>query len=373
MNTHRNIKGIFSIASAMAFLLIGIADVWAAKDQLRIKINQVSPGIVALTEGGSALAEDTFSSSASIKVQYELNAFNFPTGAVVFGTFNLGLEIEDRSAAPGSDTSYSTPLTVNVNQPGSDGPNLLLSASPAGYSGISGPGNLGSLVVTITTNCTLANPCPSTDGAEIVANLQFSANPGSQLGTNVKVQVRIKLVHPDDCVKLYTFVTDQELVNDVNSTEVVVVSSGRNAGKVTSTTPYGQFSQNVLVANICTGLQSFDLKITLDPSFDTNPNDNPGNAVFTYLAGEEVDPATFDIGQFGLPTPQGQTLCVANVQLNGDETLLATVHMGVRRGIQYSDLSSSPFTFLADLYPANSACSGTATASADATMSYTLK
>src|SRR6266480_28064 len=366
------VSRVFSMVSTVAFLLaIGSGEVWAAKDHLKVSINEVSPNIVSLTEGGSGLAQGDLSDSASIKVQYELTAFSFPTGPVFFGTFNLGVEIENRSALPGSDSDYSKPLSVNIDQPGSDGLNLLVSAAPAIYSGITGPGNLGTSIVTITTNCTLANPCPTADGSELVANLQFSA--GAQLNTSVKIQVRIKLVHPDDCLKLYNFLTDQELVSNVTSTQVVVVKSGKNAGKVTSTTPFGQFSDNILVVNTCAGGQSFDLKITLDPSFDTNPNDNPGNAVFTYIAGEQVDPASFDISKFSSQTPQGQTLCLANISLDNEETLLATVHMGIRRGIQYTALSSSPFTFLGDLFQANSDCSGSPTASADATMSYILK
>jgi hypothetical protein len=367
-------KKLLTFTAVIAVLLFTAStEAWAAKDRLRVKINQVSPGIVALTEAGSPLAQGAFSSSSSIKVQYELTAFNFQAGMTEFGTFDLGLEIEDRSAEGGADTSYSPAINVNIGQNGGDAGKLLVSALPNSYSGIAGSGSLGTSAITIKTNCTIANPCPTTDGSEIEANLQFSSSPPNALDTSVKVQVRIKLVHPTQCLQLYNFLTDQDLTTDVSSTEVVVVKSGRNAGKVNATTPFGQFSQNVMVVNTCSSTESFNLSIMLDSSFDTNPNDNPGNAVFTYVAGREIDPENFNINDFSGKTPQGQMLCLTNISLAGDKTFLATVHMGIQRGIYKDSLPEGDFEFSAGIQPAGPDCGGALVGYESATMSYTIK
>jgi hypothetical protein len=377
MTTEVRMKRVFGrqivTTAIVGFALLIPHAAWAAKDRVEVKVNQGAPQIVALTEGGSPLAQGAFSSSSSIKIQYELVALNFPAGSNTFGTFTLGLRILDRSTDPGADSDYSPALTLTLGQNGNDAPQLQLSPSPSSVPNIAGAGDLGSSTVTITTNCTLANPCPTVDGSELVANLQFAGT--NELDTAVKVQVRIKLVHPaGPCLHLYNFLTDQELISDVTSTEVGVVKSGRNAGKVTSTTPFGQFSDNALVANTCSGISAFDLEITLDPSFDTNPNDNPGNAVFTYFAGQVVDPETFNIGSFGEGTPQGQTLCFANISLDANQSFLTTVHMGIRRGMPASALTPSPFTFTAQISEPNATCGqGTVLATQSGTMSYTIK
>src|SRR5207247_11199724 len=95
------VSRVFSMVSTVAFLLaIGIGEVWAAKDHLKVSINEVSPNIVSLTEGGSGLAQGDLSDSASIKVQYELTAFSFPTGPVFLCSFNLRVVVRIQRRLP---------------------------------------------------------------------------------------------------------------------------------------------------------------------------------------------------------------------------------------------------------------------------------
>jgi hypothetical protein len=93
-------------AAIVGFALLIPHAAWAAKDRVEIKVNQAAPQIVALTEGGSPLAQGAFSSSTSIKIQYELIAMNFPVGSNTFGTFTLGLRIVDVPANPNADSDY---------------------------------------------------------------------------------------------------------------------------------------------------------------------------------------------------------------------------------------------------------------------------
>lgn len=364
----RNVRLQLSLA---IFLLCFGGSAWAAKDDLEVKVNQISPNINLITP----VAQDVYSSSASLKVQYNHVGFSFPEGSnVPFGSFKLGLKLKDNSSAPGTNSNYSSPLSITIAQQGAGPHPLQLTPSPTTFSGITGPGILDDTTVSMATNCTLATPCPSNDGDELVANLQFSS--GNQLNTSVKLQVVIKLVHPDPvaCLKLYNLLTDQDLTASVTSTQVVTVKSGKNAGKVTSTTPYGQFSNNALVVNTCPETETFDLRISLDPSFDTNPNDNPGNAVFTYLGNSSIDPEAFNIADFSMKTPQGQLLCLNNIALEAGASLLATVHMGINRGVHASTLTPSPFSFTADLLqPAGPGCAGLTSATDSAEMTYEIK
>lgn len=370
--SEKSLIAVFSLLALLLTIVSGTAWAGAAsepRDVLKVKINESLPAaIVSLTEGGSPLSQGILSASETIVVRYNLVATSFPSTLTPFGTFNLGLAIEAGTGGGGGPTTY--PLTVNLSQAGG-GEGLVLTPDPTSFLR-GGRGEFGPSNIAMSINCPA---CTNTDGEEISRNLQFSSTV-QNLVTTVKVQVIIKLVHPTSCLNLYHFLTDQDLTTRVNSTEVVVVKSGKNAGRVNATTPFGQFSDNVLLANICQSAEQFDLKIILDPSFDTNPSNNPGNAVFTYFAGEVVDPTeAFNVNAFSSRTPQGQTLCLMNVSLPGGESFLATVHMGIQRGIHQSSLDADgDFNFSAKLYPYGSGCTtGEATYSAEATMTYTIK
>lgn len=342
---------------------------WAAKDKLQASVSNIKPAHVSLTTSGGPLAEAAHSDSTSIVLRYTLEAFSFPAGTTSFGSFDLGQRLVDRKeplANANKNTAY--PVTVTATQNGTN-QKLQLEATP--YSQLRPTfGDFAPAVVAIKTICTSANPCPSGDGDEIEANLHFAG--GNEVDTTVKIKVVVKLVHPQQCMAFYNFITDQDLTTTVNSTEIVTVKKGNNAGKVTSTTPFGQFSDNVLIVNTCASAQNFDLEINLDPAFDTNPSNNPGNAVFTYSGGANVDADTFDINDFALATPHGQLLCLNNVTVGANESFLATVHMGIRRGMHASDLPAD-FLFTAAMTEPTGACDGAEIASEGATMSYTIK
>ena len=124
-------------------------------------------------------------------------------------------------------------------------------------------------------------------------------------------------------------------------------------GLVKATNP-GQFSDDVLVVNTCSVPESFDLQVSLATTFQTNPANNPGNAVFTYVTAGEVDPSTFSLESFGTGTPQGQQLCLGHVTVQPEETFLATVHTAIQKGISAPTSAS----FSATLYGAGSSCTG---------------
>jgi hypothetical protein len=199
-----------------------------------------------------------------------------------------------------------------------------------------------------------SNSTLNTDGTELVSNLQLETVPtGSHLDTVTTVQVHVKLVYPTNCLRMYDFITDQDFTSTVTGTGVNVSN-----GMVRATTPYGQLSDNILVVNVCGVGQPFDLKINLDSSFETNPHGNPGNAVFNYLTTGSINPSTFNISAFGAGTPQGESLCLGSIVLPAGETLLTTVHIGIKKISASALPADGTFDFSAGAYAAGSSCTG---------------
>jgi hypothetical protein len=202
------------------------------------------------------------------------------------------------------------------------------------------------------------NPPPFADGTDLVGNLKLDA--GSKVGSVTSVQVHILLAHPTTCLKVYNFVTDQDMLMGVlNTTNLSVPSRGARAGLVNGSQP-GQFSDNVLVANLCATAEAFDLRVTLDGNFSTSPAGNPGNAVHAYKASGEFDPTSFAALLSATSTAHQQNLCLQNMTVAPGTSLLVTVHSAVKDDLPASALPADrEFHFWATLYDTvNGACSG---------------
>jgi hypothetical protein len=296
-----------------------------------------------ITENGTGYTPGTYA-VGTIRLEYTYVGFTFPTGS--FATFNLNMNVY--GPGPGQPTSY--PVTLDLTDIGSTNVTLSPATSPLYVSGL---GWTASVPVTISIPSSVAS---SADGTVLVGN--FKIDGGKDLKTVTNVQVKIRLVHPNlaACLKVYDFITDADLTNAITSTEVGVT----RRGKVTSTNPYGSLSENLMIVNTCQTTEAFDAKITLDPSFTTQPNNNPGNAVFTFATAGEMDPAAFNIASFGTGTAQGQKLCLQGVSVPAGSTFLATVHMNINNGMDASLLpASGTFSgFGATLYTAGLSCAG---------------
>jgi hypothetical protein len=245
------------------------------------------------------------------------------------------------------------PVMLSLKQVGSDDLTLTPSATPPQVSGV---GWSNSVLVTVSISDSVAtDPLLNEDGDVLVAKLQLVAD-SPHLKTPTDILVKIKLVHPTTCLKVYDFITDASLANIITSTEVNV----NIKSKVTSTNPYGSLSQNVMVANTCATSESFDLRVYLDSWFSTQPTNNPGNAVFTFATAGEIDASTFNIASFGLGTAQGQNLCLKNVTVPAGSTFLATVHTNINNGSAASSLPANRIFsgFSANLTTAGSSCGG---------------
>ena len=324
-------------------LLTGNAFADAVRAGVTIPAGQQQVPLV--TENGQGYTQGTYA-VGTIRLDYTVVGTSFPAGA--FATFQLNM-----SDVLTSGRTPSYPTLLSIAQNGNDKVTLTPANSPLSVSGI---GWAGSVMVTVSISPDVANdPDLDDDGDVIEGKLQLQAED-QHLKTTTDVMVKIRLVHPTACLKVYDFITDASLSNTLTATEVNV----NNRGKVTSSNPYGSLSQNVMVVNTCAVSESFDLRVNLDPWFSTQPSNNPGNAVFTFATEGELDASSFNIGTFGLGTGQGQNMCLQNVTVPGGSSYLATVHMSINNGLAATGLpASGVFSgFGAALTAPGAACAG---------------
>ena len=320
--------------TACAVIALATAGTSAANDAVQATVTPNTPPTPIVLQNGTGLTPGTYA-TGTIQLFYTVQAFQFPVGQ--FATFNLGLAIAAGKSNPA--TAYPVPLTLK--QTGSS--QLTLTPASSSFS-------VTSASWTDTTLVTISIPAgvSSDDGTDLVGNLQIETDGQRHLDTVTTIQVHIKLVYPTSCLKLYDFVTDEAFTQIVTTTNVNV---NNNNGKVTAINPYGQLSENVLVVNTCSTSQTFDVKVTLDAWFKTNPSGNPGNAVFTYSTTGELDASSFNIAPFiGTDTPQGQSLQLTNITVAAGDMFLMTVHMSINKGAVWTGGATGTFSFTSELF-----------------------
>ncbi len=344
----------FLLATA---LLMGAVGTALAKDAIKESVANVT-GSPIVTVNGNPYSQGTYA-VGTIQLFYAVQGYSFSAG--YFGSFDVNwTDVGGYSSGPATNYSGGVYFDLFQNQAN---PNLVLVATPGSFL-VTAAGQSGTSHVTMSiADSVPGNPSLNCDGCELTAVLQSGTDPsGAHLDTVTTILVHIKLVWPTACLKLYDFVTDEAFTNTITSTNVNTRWDRKlNEYIVTATNPYGQWSENVLLVNTCSDLKHFDLKISLDPHFDTNPSGNPGNATFTYSAAGAITPGTFSISAFGSGTPQGEALCMANLSVGAGDTFLTTVHIGINKGVWTGGASGS-FSFSGEVDLPNSislsSCSG---------------
>jgi hypothetical protein len=329
------------------YLVLGLVLLLAAVSGTALANDQIISTVIPAGQP-TPIIEDNGAASGNIRLNYTVVGTQFPCGP--FAQFYLGL-----AAQLGTGNGvYPADLALAASGKGTP---VQLSPSPASFS-VGGVGWSGSALVTIHIDCSKLSGSPE-DGDVIDGQMNVSATVPSghgsaHLDTITTVQVHIKLVFPDPeaCLKLYSFESGQD---DGVLLSAITVNAKRS-GEVKSTQP-GQASVDALVANTCTSPRSFDLLVSLDPQWQTNPSGNPGNATFVYTTAGEFDVASFDLAAFGAGAPRGQLLCLPNVMLEEGDSFLARIHSSITSGIFTSDLPiGGEFAFSATLYTAGTAC-----------------
>jgi hypothetical protein len=327
------------LAGLSAFVLFGKDAVQASVDP------SASAKQPIVTMNGNPYSPGTYA-IGTIQLFYDIQAYQFPSGELA----SFRLDLRNVHTSDGQDPSY--PVSLQLVQIGSS--NVVLTPA-ASFFIVPGLGWTASTSVAVTIPASVSqNPALNADGTELVANLQIRTVPaGAKLDTPTTVQVHIRLVHPTACLKLYDFLTNQDLTASVSS---LVVSSYKNGAKagLTKSTSVPQLSNNVMVVSTCSAAQTFDLALTVDSSFKS-PN---GNSVFTFTKAGYTDPSAFAIGDFGLGTPAGASRCFHNVALAAGQTFLVTVHIGIDEIPTWQLPASGAFAFQAAAFTAGSGCPG---------------
>ena len=348
-------------ALCLASLVFGVSRA-DAKDALQAAVSiQAGQPVPLMAENGNGYTPGTYA-VGTIILNYTYVGTSFPAG--MFAAFDLNMKVYD--ATTRNEPVY--PVLLTLEDIGSKHLELWPAMSPVSMTGL-GWSLTNQVVINIPSNVA-TNPEFMADGAQIVGNLRMTTPGGSGVDTVTNVLVKITLVHPSGpCLRIYSFVTDTGYGEMLTGTDVNV----NRQGKVNSTNPHGSLSSNAMVVNTCGFDVTFDIRMTLDGSFSTQPANNPGNAVRTFITGTELDPTTFDIAAFGAGTMQGQKLCLQNVTVPDGSTFLDAVHMSINNGMLVNALpADANFDFSASLYAPGTACSGALLAEAGVAPTVTL-
>jgi hypothetical protein len=339
------LRQLFVRSTVAAALLLGVAAVAGASDAVQASVTPVGTPTPIITEAGHGITPGTYA-IGEITLDYVVVGNAFPAG--LFASFDINMAVLE-SFKGGKAPTY--PVQLTLTDIGSPNVNMTANPNPLSISGTSWTGT--SRVGIYIPASVASDPDLDDDGDEIVGNLRLETPAASHMDTPTNVKVRIRLVHPTACVRFYNFITDPELETTYTS---IAVKFHPSTHKLQNTTP-GQLSDNLLVVNTCATTETFDLKVALDSWFTTNPNSNPGNAVFTYSAAGTMDLDTFLVSSFGSGVPRGQQLCLQNLSIPAGSTLLTTVKMDLAAPANTfaADLPAS-FTFGGSLFGAGTAC-----------------
>jgi hypothetical protein len=277
----------------------------------------------------------------TIQLFYTVNAWQFTPGA--FACFEIAMAAVHFNG--GADGVF--PATMSLRQTGSQDLTLTSSSYEANISS-TGWSDTVAILVSIPVGV------PNDDGTDLVGNLNFSVPGRNKIGTPTSVQVHVRLVWPPECLHLYDFLTDEAKENPVTSPITVRLQGGT----VKDTQPYPQMSYNALIVNTCLETISLDARMTLDPRFETSPNGNPGNAVHTYAYSSELDASDWAnwFGTYDTETGYQQNLCLQNLSLPPQTSLLVAVHTAINGDLPAGDLGTDPFEFEALLSEAGQLC-----------------
>ena len=338
MNLGRVLRAVGLAVAALAVT----ASTASAGEDVRPAVTIPSAELVPIiTENGNPYAQGSYA-IGTLRLEYTVVGYTFPAGP--FASFDLGLRTVTKN---GASTVY--PALLSLTQSGSS--NLELSPAPDSFNVSGHPWTSNSIVEIAIPAEVAANPALNVDGTTLVANLQVSSNSGSHLGTPSSIQVKIRLVHPTSCVRMYTFVSDMELETVISDMTLTYATSGNNINKILSASPSTHVRHNILLVNTCSSDEIVDLAISKDTRFAFGPSGDPAKAVFIYSTAGEVSPGAIDLATMTEVAALGQVLQVLDLELPAGETVLVTSHLKLDNDTYNKlNIGSSPFVFGASAY-----------------------
>lgn len=344
--------GIISVILVVVSVSMTTRAFAASKDTLAAMIDGFSKSPTASDAG-------VWVTNGQINIEYDVPSLATNSA---FATFTLHLKGQGSSS-----TSTTYPVSIAIGNNGNPPQNLSIAPGATPVS-LTAQGIEKTTTMTIAVDCT-TSACPSGNGETIDRHVTFTGPTGNNgIVTQVQIHVTLKLVIPKPCLSVATIVTDEGWTQKLTDTDLIVIANGKQANTVRATSPFGQHSLDVAVVNsptCATGAQNFDLGLALDPRYETNPNDNPGNAVFTYFSSLPIDLSSTPLPLLSSGTPMGQALCLSGISLDPGSSMLARAHMQIKRGlnIQTDPLwtttpAPGPFVFSGAVYASGSNCTG---------------
>jgi hypothetical protein len=255
----------------------------------------LSPPNPIIIQNGTQYSQGTYA-IGTIQLFYTVPAYQFPAGN--FGYFTLDLSIQGGKNTP--TTNY--PRTLTLKQTGSA--NLDLDPVIDSFN-VDNVNWHGSTRVNINIPASVAsNPSFQVDGAELVGNLQMVTPSGSHLDTVTTIQIHLILAHPTDCLKAYSFITNNDNTAQVDPIQVSKQSSNQ---KVSSNPQNPHYI--VVMTNTCSVAQCVDARFGLNSNFQLKG----AQAVKTFSSNSLIDTFSGASSFFSaspVADPHGTSMCL---------------------------------------------------------------
>jgi len=317
------------------FLFVAI---WAAvatsalaKDAVVAAITTpMAPSNPIIIQNGTQYSQGTYA-IGTIQLFYTVPAYQFPAGN--FGYFTLNLSIQSGKNTP--TTNY--PVVLSLKQTGSA--NLDLDPVTDSFN-VDNVNWHGSTRININIPASVAsNPSFQVDGSELVANLQMVVPNGSHLDTVTTIQIHLILAHPTDCLKAYSFITNNDNIAQVDP---IQVSKNSHNQKVSSNPQNPHYI--VVMTNTCSIAQCVDTRFGLNSDFELKG----AQAVKTFSSNSLIDTFSGVSSYFsGSPVadPHGTSMCLTapattlcgsgGIPVLGGESFLIKADMAIKSNASF--------------------------------------
>ena len=198
----------------------------------------------------------------------------------------------------------------------------------------------GSRKVNINIPASVAsNPSFQVDGSELVANLQMITQNRSNLDTVTTIQLHLRLVHPTDCLRAYSFITNNDNTAQVDP---IQVSKQSNNHKVSSNPQNPHYI--LVITNTCSVSQCVDTRFGLNSDFELKG----AQAVKTFSSNSLIDTFSGVSSYFsGSPVadPHGTSMCLTapattlcgsgGIPVLGGESFLIKADMAIKSNASF--------------------------------------
>jgi hypothetical protein len=294
--TVKTISRKFIFASLVLTAVFAVGDPAWAKDAVVAAVTTpMTPSNPIIIQNGTQYSAGTYA-IGTIQLFYTVQDYDFTAGN--FGYFTLDLSIQAGKDTPTTDY----PVALTLKQTGSANLNLVPATDNFNVDNASWH---GSTRVDINIPTSVANdPTFQVDGAELVANLQMTVPSRSYLDTVTTIQVHLILAHPTDCLKAYSFITNNDNTAEVDPIQISENSHNHNVSSNPQNPHY-----IVVVTNTCSIAQCTDTRFALNSDFHLKG----AQAVKTFSSNSLIDTFSDVTSFFGTgPTadPNGDSMCV---------------------------------------------------------------